>query len=89
MPGFTLTELVVTLLVLSLLTALAGLAVGSAIPPTADPWKAEVAHARDSAIRSGKPVVIGGDSATLLLPDGRAIGPGLDPLTGEMRRDSR
>jgi prepilin-type N-terminal cleavage/methylation domain-containing protein len=86
MRGVTLIEVVVGLLVLGLLTGLAGMALSSLRLSQAEPWKAQVALARDSAIRTGRPVTIRGDSGyrALLLPDGRAVGHGLDPLTGEV-----
>ncbi len=86
MRGVTVIEVVVTVLVLGLLTGLAAAAVGSLRRPPVEPWRSAVMRARDSAIRTGRRVVLSGDSGyrALLLPDGRAIGPGLDPLTGEV-----
>lgn len=86
MRGVTLIEMVVALLVLGLLTALAGTAVGGLRRPPADSWQVEVNGARDSAIRTGRPVRFddGTGYRALLLPDGRAVGAGLDPLTGEV-----
>jgi hypothetical protein len=86
MRGVTVIEVVVTVLVLSLLTGLAATAVGSLRRPPVEPWRAAVVRARDSAIRTGQPVVLNRDSGyrAFLLPDGRAIGPGLDALTGEV-----
>jgi prepilin-type N-terminal cleavage/methylation domain-containing protein len=85
MRGVTLIEVVVTLLALGLLTGLAAAAVGSLRRLPVEPWRTAVIRARDSAIRTGRPVVLNGDSGyrAFLLPDGRAIGRGLDPLTGE------
>jgi Tfp pilus assembly protein FimT len=86
MRGATLAELVVTILVLGLLAGLSAAAVGSLRTPPIEPWKAAAIQARDSAIRTGRPVVLMGDSGrrALLLPDGRAIGHGFDLLTGEV-----
>jgi Tfp pilus assembly protein FimT len=86
MRGATLAELVVTILVLGLLAGLAATAVGSLRAPLAEPWKAAAIAARGSAIRTGRPVVLLGDSGqrAVLLPDGRAIGHGFDLLTGEV-----
>jgi prepilin-type N-terminal cleavage/methylation domain-containing protein len=86
MRGVTLVELVVALCVFGLLTAFVGIAVGSVQPPRAEGWKADLRRARDSAIRTGQPVIMTRDSGyrTLLLPDGRSIGVGLDPLTSEV-----
>ena len=86
MRGTTLVELTVTLLVLGLLTGLAVAAVGSLRRPPSSPWADAIGRARTAAVRTGQPVAVGGDSGVraVLLPDGRAIGPGLDPLTGEV-----
>jgi prepilin-type N-terminal cleavage/methylation domain-containing protein len=86
MRGVTLIEVVVTVLVLGLLTGLAATAVGSLRRPPVESWRAAVIRARDSAIRTGRPVILNGDSGyrAFLLPDGRAMALGFDPLTGEV-----
>ena len=91
MRGATLLELTVALTVMALVAGLAVLSVASVRPPPADPWRTAVAHARAAALRTGRPVAVVGDSGAtaLLLPDGRALGPGLDPLTGEVLSASR
>jgi prepilin-type N-terminal cleavage/methylation domain-containing protein len=91
MRGTTLLELMVTLAVLGLLTGTAAAALGTLRRPEAARWASDVARARDSAIRTGRPVRVSGDSGyrALLLPDGRAVGPGLDPLTGEVTDAAR
>ncbi len=91
MRGATLVELTVTLLVLGLLSGLGAVAVGTLRRDRADPWHEAVSRARAAAVHTGRPVAVTGDSGrrALLLPDGRAIGPGLDPLTGEVLSASR
>jgi hypothetical protein len=75
----TLIELVVALVILSLILGVSGLAVASLRPPaTSEVARARLqAHAK--AISTGTPVRA---DSVLFLPDGRAIGPGVDPLTG-------
>jgi prepilin-type N-terminal cleavage/methylation domain-containing protein len=87
MRGVTLMETMIALLVLGLLSGLAAAAIVSIRPAVAEPWMARVTRDRDSAIRTGRPVVSGADTGyrAFFLPDGRAIGPGLDVLTGEIR----
>lgn len=82
----TLIEAIVALVVLGLLTGMVAATLASLKPPTVAAWQTEVTRARGSAIRTGRPVLAHTDSGyrALLLPDGRAIGPGLDPLTGEV-----
>lgn len=82
--GVTLIELVVVLLVLGLLGGMSGLAVSSLRPPSEAPREAGLWRARAEAIRTGRSVRIADDTApAVFLPDGRAIGSGLDPLTGQ------
>ena len=82
--GMTLVELTVVLLILSLLTGLSGLAVGRLRMSPVDPRETALRRARMEAIRSGAAVgVRDSSSPVLFLPDGRAIGAGVDPLTGE------
>jgi prepilin-type N-terminal cleavage/methylation domain-containing protein len=82
----TLIEMMVALVVLGLLTGMAAATLASLKPPAVAAWRTEVTRARESSIRTGRPVLARADSGyrALLLPDGRAIGPGLDPLTGEV-----
>ena len=86
MRGVTLIEMMVVLVILGAMTGVAAATLGSLRPPTMQGWKSDVLRARDSAIRSGRPVVLHTDSGyrALLLPDGRAVGGGLDHLTGEV-----
>lgn len=85
-PGVTLLELLVVLVVLALVAGVSGLGLMSLSPqPSAAAVRALVA-ARAAAIRSGVPVTVTTDSAAIrFLPDGRGLGPGVDPLTGAPR----
>ncbi len=95
--GTTLIELVVALAVLGLILGISGLALASLQAPRESERVRELARARAEAIRSGQPVraALSTDTVTnhaprtthsvLFLPDGRAIGPGVDPLTGAPR----
>lgn len=90
--GTTLLELVVVLALLGLILGVSGLAISSLKAPRESEWVREVRRARAEAIRTGKPVraVLPGPPSTafdrprlpLFLPDGRALGAGLDLLTG-------
>jgi prepilin-type N-terminal cleavage/methylation domain-containing protein len=75
----TLVELIVVLAILGLLLAMSGLALASLREPPEAAGIRELARAHAEAIRGGAPVT--GDSV-LFLPDGRAIGAGVDYLTG-------
>ncbi len=88
--GTTLLELLVALALVGLVFGISGLALGSLQAPRESVWIRELRRARSEAIRSGKPVRVMApltarppDRPTaLFLPDGRAVGPGVDPLTG-------
>jgi prepilin-type N-terminal cleavage/methylation domain-containing protein len=85
--GATLVELMVALVILGLLAGISGLALASLRPTPETAAVGRLAHARAAAIRTGLPVVVAdtvGDTThrMLFLPDGRAIGTGVDPLTG-------
>lgn len=76
--GSTLVEVVVSVAILGLLASMAGLALGGP-PAPPDPLEA----ARRAALRSGAPAYAADSSEVrLFLPDGRSLGPGLDPMTG-------
>jgi prepilin-type N-terminal cleavage/methylation domain-containing protein len=77
--GVTLVELLVVLALLGLVLGMSGLAFASLRErPESDELR-ELRRARAEAIRSGAPVRA---ASVLFLPDGRAVGPGVDPLTG-------
>lgn len=91
--GVTLIELLVVLVLLGLIFSVSGLALATLGSPKDSARVRTLQAARANAIRSGLPVLIGSDtlpssrspSPVLFLPDGRAIGPGVDPLTGAPR----
>src|SRR5438128_3773333 len=93
--GVTLLEMLVVLTILGLIFAVSGLAFTSLRAPRESEWVRELRRAREEAIRTGRPVravvssgTVGNGSllsAPLFLPDGRALGPGADPLTGAPR----
>ncbi len=93
--GTTLAELIVVLALLGLIVGVSGLTLGSLRPAADAQAIQDLRRARAEAIRTGRPVhLLGaqGDSVAShtphpppswrFLPDGRAIGPGVDPLTG-------
>jgi len=77
--GVTLVELLVVLAVLGVILGVSGLALGALKAPRESQLMLELREARASAIRSGVPRTT---HHARFLPDGRAIGPGVDPLTG-------
>jgi prepilin-type N-terminal cleavage/methylation domain-containing protein len=95
--GFTLIEVVVSLSLIALILGISGVALASLREPAASATTRTLQAARDSAIRQGVPVSLtvtppesGSNHAPRttrywFLPDGRAIGPGVDPLTGAPR----
>lgn len=80
--GFTLIEVVVSLAVLALILGVTVVGLASLRQPAASRTARQITAARDSAVRSGMVVVA---PQILFLPDGRAIGPGVEPLTGAPR----
>src|ERR671930_511085 len=88
--GVTLAELLVVLAIMGLTAVVAGLAFTSLRSPTQTRMFVELRQARAEAIRTGKPIALESPPATMpsgrvtvrFLPDGRALGPGVDPLTG-------
>ena|SRR5436309_1208561 len=90
--GVTLVEMLVVLTIIGLMFVVSGLAFTSLRAPRESEWVRELRRARQEAIRTGKPVrateLLPPSTAhhrllpPLFLPDGRAIGPGVDPLTG-------
>ncbi len=78
----------VVLLVLGLIGGMGVLAV-SRLRPVAAPERVTAwRRARATAIRTGQPIGVADDSGVVVrfLPDGRAIGSDVDPLTGEALR---
>ena len=86
MRGATLVELMLVLLILGLITGISSLAMGSLKSPTVSEHARTLSQARAAAIRSGKAVSVSGEGGDVVrfLPDGRAAGRGVDPLTGEL-----
>ena len=89
----TLVELVVALALLGLILGMSGIAVVTLrLPSNADAAR-NLRRARAEAIRIGRPVRIPGSLPDtghgLFLPDGRALGPGVDPLTGAVNANPR
>lgn len=91
--GYTLVEVIVVLAILGLMLGISGLALASLKPPPESEWIRVLRQARSQAIRTGRPIYTGGNHAPrtthLFLPDGRVIGPGVDPLTGAPRDTAR
>lgn len=85
MRGVTLIELLVSLAIIGLAAGVTALAVGG-LHSTPDSRRVEaLGRARALVIRSGRASSISDSSGRTIrfLPDGRGIGPGIDPLTGE------
>jgi prepilin-type N-terminal cleavage/methylation domain-containing protein len=90
--AFTLVELLMVIAVLGLISGIAGLTLASRRTPRDSEWLRELRRARSEAIRTGMPVWARnlvpphtdshGLISPLFLPDGRAVGAGVDPLTG-------
>lgn len=79
MRGFTLLELIVVLALLGLIVGVSAVALGSLRIPKETTVGTRLREGRVRAIQNGAPHFVEG---VLFLPDGRAIGPGVDPLTG-------
>jgi prepilin-type N-terminal cleavage/methylation domain-containing protein len=77
--GLTLVELLVALAMVGLLFGVSTVAVTSLQPAPESAEVVDLRTARRAAIQSGSPRTAHG---VLFLPDGRAVGPGVDPLTG-------
>ncbi len=84
--GVTLLELLVVLAILGVVLAVSGLALGAFKPSPTDERVRELQRTRAEAIRTGAPRTTHDARRTAadtrFLPDGRAIGPGVDQLTG-------
>lgn len=93
--GFTLVELMVVVTILGLMTALSGMAIAGLREPPHTQQRRALVLARTAAIRTGRPIrAVTCDStgancsvlrAPMFFPDGRALGAGVDPLTGAPR----
>lgn len=86
--GITLLELIVTLVVIGIALGIGSVAMRRGREPALTPADSVLHAARGRAIREGRivrvaiPSLAGEPKQYLFLPDGRAVGPGLDPLTG-------
>jgi len=78
--GITLVELLVVLTILSVILGVTGLALGSLQTPREPEEMVALRKAHAEAIRTGVPRT---KHRVRFLPDGRAIGPNVDPLTGQ------
>ena len=97
--GFTVVELTVVIAILGLTLAVSGLALASLKAPRESAWIRELRRARAEAIRTGAAVraalprppfsTLHRPAPPLFLPDGRVLGPGVDPLTGAPRDSAR
>jgi prepilin-type N-terminal cleavage/methylation domain-containing protein len=92
--GYTLVEVIVVLAIMGLMAGVSGLALASLKAPRESEWILALRRARAEAIRTGRPMRTEDHRARrtatiLFLPDGRAIGPGVDPLTGAPRDSGR
>lgn len=81
--GVTLVELIVVLAILGLTAAVSAVALMSLRPPRAAEHRRALTTARAAAVDSAVEVVVPDSAGRVrFLPDGRAAGPGVDPLTG-------
>ena len=78
--GVTLLEMIVVLAVLGVILGVTGLALGSLKSPRGTQDMNDLRQARAEAIHSGAPRTAHG---VRFLPDGSAIGPNVDVLTGK------
>jgi prepilin-type N-terminal cleavage/methylation domain-containing protein len=78
--GFSLIEMVVVLILLGLSAGISASAISSLRVPATTAVAGALRAARGRALSSGRPVLV--SDQVLFLPDGRAIGPGVDPLNG-------
>ena len=77
--GVTLLELLVVLTIVGVVLGVTGLAIAPLKTPRESDDVLDLRRARATAIHSGAPRTAHG---VLFLPDGRAVGPRVDPLTG-------
>ena len=102
MRGVTLVELLVAMTILAVTLGVTGLALAGLRLPRDTAAVRAAQHAHAEAIRTGRAGPWTPDSSparhlvsgparptALFLPDGRAVGRGVDPLTGDVRRAPR
>jgi prepilin-type N-terminal cleavage/methylation domain-containing protein len=91
--GFTLVEVIVAIAILGLMAAMSGLTLTTVTPSREAAERRELTRARAEAIRTGRRVVAATNAhdtvRIVFLPDGRALGPDVDPLTGRLRDSVR
>lgn len=85
--GFTLVEVIVVIAILGITLGVSGLALASLKAPRESEVVRQLRRSRENAILSGIPIHTVMNHAprtthVLFLPDGRAVGLGVDPLTG-------
>lgn len=91
--GYTLVEIIVVLAIMGLAAGISGLALASLKAPRESDRIRALREARAESIRTGKPVRTvryhSPLATVLFLPDGRALGPGVEPLTGAPHDSAR
>jgi len=91
--GYTMVEVIVVIAIIGLVIGMSGLAIASLKAPREAEWIRVLRQARAEAIRTGRAVRAADNripsTTHLFFPDGRAVGPGVDPLTGAPRDSAR
>lgn len=90
--GVTLVELLVVLAIIGLTAGVAGVAVAALRPPPESHLAGAIRRTRATAIRTGVPLMVWIELAEparppalfRFLPDGRVLGPRVDPWTGTL-----
>jgi len=85
--GFTLVEVIVVVAILGLIAGMSGLGFVGLRSPRESERVRDLWRARAEAIQTGRPMIAEDNRGlrtahVLFLPDGRAIGVGVDPITG-------